>query len=106
VKPGPRDVRVRVTISGAELRELKRLSWAMVESFGLDRRIDAYKGTRPIELYRWDLDCLATVLDEAVRGAETSRRGRTQGLRPLRSLQARIHSLRQTAYEDLKEARP
>jgi len=40
----------------------------MIEAFGLDSRIDNYKGVRPISLYSWDLDCildvLSTVLDD------------------------------------------
>ena len=35
----------------------------MCEAFGLDRKIDNYKGVRPIAFYRWDLDCLLDVLD-------------------------------------------
>ena len=60
MKPGRKDRKHQVLISGAELRELKRLD--MPESFGLDGRIEGYAGKRPIGLYRWDLDCwLATV---------------------------------------------
>ena len=35
----------------------------MAEAFGLDRKIEAYKGTRPITLYRWDLECLMDVIE-------------------------------------------
>ena len=35
----------------------------MCEAFGLDRKIEKYKGTRPITLYRWDLECLIDVSD-------------------------------------------
>jgi len=38
----------------------------MAEAFGLDRKIAAYKGTRPITLYRWDLECLMDVIDMAL----------------------------------------
>ncbi len=102
MKPGSRDVPVRVKISGAELRELKNLTWAMAESFGLDRRIDAYQGKRPIQLYRWDLDCLVDVLVVAVREAETSPGGRAQGYGSLKTLYDRLHGLREKAYEELK----
>jgi len=34
----------------------------MCEAFGLDTKIENYKGTRPISLYSWDLDCLIDVL--------------------------------------------
>ena len=38
----------------------------MVEAFGLDAKIDAYKGIRPISFYRWDLDCMLDVLSMAL----------------------------------------
>src|SRR5271156_5542594 len=63
MKPGSRDHRHRLLISGDELRELKRHTGSMAEAFGLDRKIEAYQGTRPITLYRWDLDCLMDVID-------------------------------------------
>ena len=49
--------------TGDELLELQRFTIDMAEAFGLDRRIEAYAGKRPIGLYRWDLDCLLDVLD-------------------------------------------
>src|SRR5215470_8257699 len=67
MKPGSRDHRHRLLIGGDELRELKRHTGAMAEAFGLDRRIENYKGSRPITLYRWDLDCLMDVIDLALR---------------------------------------
>ena len=62
MKPGRRDIRHKVLITGDELRELKRHTGSMAEAFGLDRKIEAYKGTRPITLYRWDLECLMDVI--------------------------------------------
>lgn len=64
MKPGKYDRRHPVRIRGAELRELKRLD--MLESLGLDRRIERYQGTRPIGLYRWDLECLLATLSLVV----------------------------------------
>ena len=63
MKPGRRDIRHKVLITGDELRELKRHTGSMAEAFGLDRKIEAYKGSRPITLYRWDLECLMDVID-------------------------------------------
>ena len=63
MKPGRRDIRHKVLITADELRELKRHTGSMAEAFGLDRKIEAYKGTRPITLYRWDLECLMDVID-------------------------------------------
>jgi hypothetical protein len=100
VKPGAGDVPLRVKFVGAQLRELRKLSYAMVEAFGLDRRIAAYKGTRPIRLYPWDFDCLEAVVDEAVREAEAVPRPRPSRLLTLRNLQTRIQTLRKEAYKD------
>ena len=63
MKPGRRDIPHKVLITGDELRELKRHTGSMAEAFGLDRKIEAYKGSRPITLYRWDLECLMDVID-------------------------------------------
>ena len=66
MKPGRRDIRHKVLITGDELRELKRHTGSMAEAFGLDRKIEAYKGTRPLTLFRWDLECLMDVIDVAL----------------------------------------
>src|SRR5580704_487208 len=63
MKPCSGDIRHKILITGEELRELKRHTSSMAEAFGLDGKIEAYKGTRPITLYRWDLDCLMDVID-------------------------------------------
>jgi len=67
MKPGPRDHRHQLRISGDELRELKRHVCMMADAFGLDRKIDEYAGVRPITLYRWDLECLMAVIAVALR---------------------------------------
>jgi hypothetical protein len=67
MEPGSRDKKVPVLISGTELLELKRFTWMMSEAFGLDSRIENYQGQRPIGLYRWDFECLLSVLDSAVK---------------------------------------
>ena len=67
MKPGRGDVRLMILIVGDELHELKRFTIDMVEAFGLDRRIEAYSGKRPIGFYRWDLDCLSAVIDNALK---------------------------------------
>jgi hypothetical protein len=63
----PGDHRHRLLIGGDELRELKRHTGAMAEAFGLDRTIESYKGSRPLTLYRWDLECLLDVIDVVLR---------------------------------------
>jgi len=67
MKPGPRDVKLAILITGDELHGLKRFTIDMVEAFGLDRRIEAYSGKRPIGVYSWDLDCLLAVTDNALK---------------------------------------
>ncbi len=67
MKPGPNDVKLKILITGDELLELQRFTLDMAEAFGLDRRIEVYSGKRPIGLYRWDLDCLLAVMDNAVK---------------------------------------
>jgi hypothetical protein len=63
MKPGRRDIRHKALIAGDELQELKRDTGSMAKAFGLDRKIEAYQGTRPITLYRWDLECLMDVIE-------------------------------------------
>jgi len=67
MKPGPNDAKLTILITKDELHELKRFTIDMAEAFGLDRRIEAYSGKRPIGFYRWDLDCLLTVMDLDLR---------------------------------------
>ncbi len=67
MKPGSRDHRHKLLIQGRELQELKTYTGEMCEAFGLDRKIEKYKGTRPITLYRWDLDCLIDVIELALK---------------------------------------
>ena len=53
MKPGPGDVKLEIPFTGDELHELKRFTIDMVEAFGLNRRIEAYSGKRPIGFHRW-----------------------------------------------------
>lgn len=66
IKPGKGDIKVDIIITGKELEELKKYTWSMAESFGLDDRIEKYKGQRPLGLYRWDFECLIDVLSMAL----------------------------------------
>jgi len=67
MKPGLNDGKLTTLITGDELYELKRFTIDMTEAFGLDRRIEACSGKRPIGLYRWDLDCLLAVMALALK---------------------------------------
>ncbi|MFZ1986864.1 MAG: hypothetical protein WAU91_20805 [Desulfatitalea sp.] len=66
MKPGSKDIKLNILITGEELNQLQRHTYQMAEAFGLDRRIDNYRGTRPIGLYSWDFDCLLAVIEGAL----------------------------------------
>ena len=63
MKPGQNDIPIKLKISGGQLKELQKHTWHMCEAFGLDTKIEQYKGVRPIPFYSWDLDCILDVLD-------------------------------------------
>jgi hypothetical protein len=63
LKPCPGDIRHKILIGGDELRELKRHALAITEAFGLDRKIERYQGTRPLTLFRWDIECLMDMIE-------------------------------------------
>lgn len=44
MKLGSRDIKIKMLIAGEELEELQKHTWSMCEAFGLDRRIEKYKG--------------------------------------------------------------
>jgi hypothetical protein len=90
MKPLPGDHRHRLLISGVELQELKRHTGSMAEAFGVDRKIEGYKGTRPITLYRWDLDCLMDVIDLALRDEQDYPDRSPPGYLALKSLGERL----------------
>jgi hypothetical protein len=91
MKPSTGDHRHRLLISGDELRELQRHTGSMAEAFGLDRKIENYKGTRPITLFRWDLDCLMDVIDLALRDERDYPDRSAPGYLALKSLGERLH---------------
>jgi hypothetical protein len=70
IKPGSKDRKASILITGIELDELQRFVWMMAESFGLDRRIANYQGVRPIGLWRWDIECLVDVLSSVLDDPE------------------------------------
>ena len=94
MKPGKNDRRHEILITGAELRELKRLD--MPESLGLDRRIEKYQGKRPIGLYRWDLECLLATLSIVADGRDPF--VSLKGQKTLKRLLDRLQTAYATAY--------
>lgn len=65
MKPSRHDKKYKIHITGIELAELKKQTWAMTEAYGLDMKIENYKGARPITFYYWDLDCLLCVVENS-----------------------------------------
>jgi hypothetical protein len=96
------DKAYKILISGPELDALKRHTWEMAESFGLDTRIERYKGTRPIGLYRWDMDCLIDILDMAMNDKRRYPDKTIPEYTALQNLYQRLYSLSRKAYDDLK----
>ena len=70
IRPGCKDRKASILITGLELDELQRFVWMIAESFGLDCRIAKYQGVRPIGLWRWDLECLVDVIDSVLDDPE------------------------------------
>ena len=78
----------------------------MAEAFGLDRKIENYKGARPITLYRWDLDCLMDVIDVALKDERDYPDKSTPEYQALQKVCERIHQEYDAVYGHEKIARP
>jgi hypothetical protein len=90
MKPGPRDIKLNILITGEELNQLQRHSYQMAEAFGLDRRIDNYQGKRPIGLYSWDFDCLLAVIQGALEDERYYPDKEGEGYKALMNLYLRL----------------
>ena len=100
MKPGGADAKYTLLITGLELEELQRHTWRMAESFGLDRRIEAYRGKRPIGLYRWDIECLQDVIAMALQDPTAYPDYSTPGYAALRGLYERVRRLCAEAFDE------
>ena len=96
MKPGKNDKRYKIRITGLELEVLHRLTYMMCEAYGLDRKIEAYKGTRSITLYSWDLDCLEAVTANALRDPAREGIKKAAELVALKRLDERFRELHRT----------
>jgi hypothetical protein len=96
MKPGKKDRRHQVLITGEEMRELKLL--ALPESFGLEGRVQRYQGKRPLGLYRWDLDCLLATLSLEMEDRPQHPRLRRKNIAAQRSLYDRLRAEYDSAY--------
>ena len=99
MKSGPRDIKVRMLITGEELAELKRHTGQMVEAFGLDSRVERYQGTRAIGFYRWDMDCLIDVISIVLDDADEYPSKTSSPYMSLKSLHARLKEEYQQAFD-------
>lgn len=70
----------------------------MAESFGLDSKIERYKGTRPITLYRWDLDCLLDVIAFALKDRREYPDPSSAGYLALKALGERLRAEYESVY--------
>lgn len=95
MRPGRKDKTYYVLISDQELVELKKYTYAMAEAYGLDTKIGRYKGTRPIGLWSWDLDCLEAVLDNVLQDYQDTDSPQCQAMQ---SVIAKIDALLDQAY--------
>lgn len=95
MKPGSKDKKYYIIITGQELIELKKYTWAMDEAYGLDRKIEKYRGTKPIGFWRWDMDYLEAVLDNTSKDYPNQK---SKSYKAMENLIHRIDSLIKQAY--------
>jgi hypothetical protein len=99
MRAGPNDKKILVLFSEDELDELQNISWAMSECFGLDRRIENYKGKRPIGLYRWDLEGILGAVEYVLKARQESSDPTAFGRAILTQLSRRLKTEYQTAFD-------
>ena len=87
-------------IDGEELEELQKHTWYMDEAFGLDRRIEKYKGKKPIGLYRWDMDCLIDALDMALDDPKEYPDHKSSGYLALKNLSEKLKAEYERNFEE------
>jgi len=91
MKSPSNDNRHRLLINGDELTELKRHASDMPESKGLDRRIESYKGIRPITFEHSELGSLVDLLDDALIDPDKYPDQTTSAYLALKKLRDRMH---------------
>ena len=98
MKPGKNDIPVRVKITGLQLEELQKHTSHMIEAFGLDTKVENYKGVRPISFYSWDLDCILDVLDMVLNDEKEYPDKRDEGYIKLGELYAHLKNAYRETY--------
>jgi hypothetical protein len=102
IRPGRKDRKVSILITGMELDELQRFDWVMAESFGLDRRIANYQGVRPIGLWRWDIECLVGVIDSVLDDPEYYPTQDSPKYLAIKTLRDRLQAEEDALYAELR----
>lgn len=69
MKIGKHDKKAQLRFTPEELDFLQDNTWQMAEAFGLDTRIGNLTGKRAAGFYRWDLECLEEITEEARKDA-------------------------------------
>ncbi|VEN75051.1 conserved hypothetical protein [Candidatus Desulfarcum epimagneticum] len=100
MKPGKNDIPVKIKISGRRLEELQKHTWHMCEAFGLDRKVENYKGVRPISFYSWDLDCILDVLDIVLNDDKEYPDKKDEGFIKLHELYLELKKASKKIYRD------
>ena len=93
MKPGKRDKKYDILITGKELQELKRYGYSMAESFGLDRRVMLYQGKRPLGLYRWDIECLLDTISDEIQRSSNYPSQESEEYQAFSNLQRRLQDI-------------
>ena len=101
MKPGSKDRPYKILITGQELIELKKVGETICDAFGLERRIEKYKGKRPIGFYRWDMDGLEDGIADALEDREEYPDKEGPEYQALANLYERIKKLRAQAYAEM-----
>jgi len=102
IKPGGKDRKASILITGMELDELQRFVWMMAESFGLDRRIANCQGVLPIGLYRWDIECLVDVINSVLDDPEYYPNQDSTEYEAIKNLHDRLQVEEDALYAQLK----
>lgn len=101
MKPGKGDIAIQCKISGRQLEELQKHTWMMSDAYGLDRRVENYKGKRPISFHQWDLDCLLAVFHYVLPDERIYPDKKDEGYVCLQALQDGIQQAYDEAYPSL-----
>jgi hypothetical protein len=105
MKAGKGDIKTNLLIQGEELAALQDISYCFTECFGLDARIDNYKGIRPLGLYSWDFECLIAGIESIFMDERTKNALSPDTAKTLTDLLSRIQTLYAAVYLKIPRGR-